>query len=313
MKTCPQCDTGYPDSQTACPIHGHLLDRMRKRKITVWFVALILAVAALPAMAQSDEGPILLPKPKPVAKPAKPSATLLVMCDLTCNWKLDGKAFGRIAAGDSVTAPLSLGKHLVDATTLDGLDEVKKEIEIKTTGQMNVNFALQSVQAARLKTDQEARDKAVREQQERDTAERVAKDKAAREQQEREWVAHELSALTWIDPATGLRWTKTDNGSNVTWQQAMDYCRNLQLAGHSDWRLATIEELQGIYEPNANVGGWQHVKGNLQLSGWFQWSSSQGDASGEAWDFGFYGLGRYSRLLDDNSGGRALCVRRSGE
>jgi serine/threonine protein kinase/DUF4097 and DUF4098 domain-containing protein YvlB len=30
MKTCPQCDTGYPDSQTACPIHGHLLNEIRE-------------------------------------------------------------------------------------------------------------------------------------------------------------------------------------------------------------------------------------------------------------------------------------------
>ncbi|MGO9637319.1 MAG: serine/threonine protein kinase, partial [Terracidiphilus sp.] len=32
MKTCPQCDTGYPDSQTACPVHGHLLNEIRELK-----------------------------------------------------------------------------------------------------------------------------------------------------------------------------------------------------------------------------------------------------------------------------------------
>ncbi|MGD0680619.1 MAG: serine/threonine-protein kinase, partial [Terracidiphilus sp.] len=32
MKTCPQCDTGYPDGQTACPIHGHLLNEIRELK-----------------------------------------------------------------------------------------------------------------------------------------------------------------------------------------------------------------------------------------------------------------------------------------
>jgi serine/threonine protein kinase len=32
MKTCPQCDTGYPDSQIACPIHGHLLNEIRELK-----------------------------------------------------------------------------------------------------------------------------------------------------------------------------------------------------------------------------------------------------------------------------------------
>jgi serine/threonine protein kinase len=32
MKTCPQCDTGYPDSQSACPIHGHMLNEIRELK-----------------------------------------------------------------------------------------------------------------------------------------------------------------------------------------------------------------------------------------------------------------------------------------
>jgi serine/threonine-protein kinase len=30
MKSCPQCETGYPDSQTACPTHGHLLNEIRE-------------------------------------------------------------------------------------------------------------------------------------------------------------------------------------------------------------------------------------------------------------------------------------------
>ena len=30
MKTCPQCDTGYPDSHTTCPIHGLLLNEIRE-------------------------------------------------------------------------------------------------------------------------------------------------------------------------------------------------------------------------------------------------------------------------------------------
>src|SRR5208337_2663443 len=98
------------------------------------------------------------------------------------------------------------------------------------------------------------------------------------------------SALTWTDPATGLMWTKKDTGSDVNWSQAMSYCSKLQLAGYSDWRLPTIDELQGIYDPNINVPGhyadgeavtW-HVKGNLQLSGDL-WSNSQGNASGESW------------------------------
>ena len=47
----------------------------------------------------------------------------------------------------------------------------------------------------------------------------------------------------WTDPATGLTWAKKDNGSDATWSQADDYCRNLRLGGRLDWRLPTIDEL----------------------------------------------------------------------
>jgi hypothetical protein len=118
--------------------------------------------------------------------------------------------------------------------------------------------------------------------------------------------------LTWSDPATRLMWAKKDNGSDVNWQQATNYCRNLQLSGYSDWHLATIDELKGIYDANANIDGC-HVKGNLQLSSSWYWSSSRGNASGEAFYFGFNdGI---AALLPTRlpHGLRALCVRHLGK
>lgn len=129
----------------------------------------------------------------------------------------------------------------------------------------------------------------------------------------------------WIDPSTGLMWAGKDNGKDVSWHKAMKYCRDLRLAGYSDWRLATIRELQGIYDKDANAPGrggqgaatW-HVKGNLFLTG-NQWSSTRlvddrGHPSGYASRFDF----NEGRVFNGDelwfyTNKRALCVRSVGE
>jgi len=120
----------------------------------------------------------------------------------------------------------------------------------------------------------------------------------------------------WTDPATGLTWTKADNGSDVNWNQATDYCSSLRLGGYSDWRLPTTDELQDIYDPAIDIPGyWStgiadtwHVKGNLKLSG-VHWSSTQKNAK-EAWWVNFDSGKRISSRLSDSVSDRALCVRR---
>ena len=47
---------------------------------------------------------------------------------------------------------------------------------------------------------------------------------------------------TVFDCTTSLIWQK-DHAGPMSWQEAMDYASKLELAGHSDWRLPTIEEL----------------------------------------------------------------------
>ena len=129
----------------------------------------------------------------------------------------------------------------------------------------------------------------------------------------------------WTDPSTGLMWAGKDNGKDVNWHKAIKYCRDLRLAGYSDWRLATLGELEGIYDKNANAPGrdgqvastW-HVKGNLFLTG-NQWSSTRlgddrGHSSGYACRFDF----NEGRPFDGDELSfytfkRALCVRGSGK
>ena len=134
----------------------------------------------------------------------------------------------------------------------------------------------------------------------------------------------------WSDPSTGLMWAGKDTGKDVSWNKAMKYCRDLRLAGYSDWRLANMAELQGIYDKTTNAPGlagpgngrpdtW-HVKGNLFLTG-YQWSSGRriddrGHPSGYAWYFDF-NEGRSNNQPTgfpySSSFMRALCVRGSGK
>jgi hypothetical protein len=127
------------------------------------------------------------------------------------------------------------------------------------------------------------------------------------------------SADVWTDPSTGLIWTKRDNGSDATWQQARDYCASLntnRYAGYTGWRLPEIGELAGLYDSSVTQRDrttCPHVKGGIQLTGCFGWSATAGNASGEAWFFLFWNGGRDSGPLDLIINERALCVRRSGE
>jgi hypothetical protein len=123
-------------------------------------------------------------------------------------------------------------------------------------------------------------------------------------------------------------WAGRDNGKDVGWHDAMKYCRDLRLAGYSGWRLATLSELEGIYDKTANAPGLSgpgkespftyRVKGKLFLTG-DEWSSERryddrGHPSGYEWYFDF----NEGRSDNDPSGFpysssliRALCVRGS--
>lgn len=134
----------------------------------------------------------------------------------------------------------------------------------------------------------------------------------------------------WIDPSSGLMWAARDNLQDfIIYSEATRYCHDLRLAHYSDWRLATFDELQGIYDEKAASPGvsprshdhepkprFFHVKGNLFLTG-LEWGSTHpvggGDSSEEESFFDF----QNGRVVKDDHHSirerRALCVRRSSK
>ncbi len=119
------------------------------------------------------------------------------------------------------------------------------------------------------------------------------------------------AAGTWKDNATGLLWSINDNGSDTGWTQASNYCKDLTLGGHKDWRLPTLKELETIYDKRLSKE--LKAKNPIELEGEKMWAESTD--SGNAWIFSFLNGGTSMLPVGGGCGGsgRALCVRQSGK
>ncbi|MBF0525592.1 MAG: DUF1566 domain-containing protein [Deltaproteobacteria bacterium] len=101
---------------------------------------------------------------------------------------------------------------------------------------------------------------------------------------------------TVTDINTGMIWQQSDDGKKHTWSDACEYCKKLKLAGHSDWRIPTVDQLGSIVDfsrldPAINT---IYFKGQ---SGWFWSGSYNHDDSKGASVVSFFngGLGYYGR------------------
>ena len=81
---------------------------------------------------------------------------------------------------------------------------------------------------------------------------------------------------TVTDKLTGLMWTKDANlsGHTMSWQQALDYVKTLNIGGHTDWRPPNINELDSLidysqYDPALPLG---HPFTDVQSNAY--WSST---------------------------------------
>lgn len=136
------------------------------------------------------------------------------------------------------------------------------------------------------------------------------------------------------DKINGKTWSdKAD--SEMTWQEAQDYCSNLTSCGYSDWHMPTISELRTLIQncPATQTGGECGVtdsclsysdcrndacngcfisdssnKSKLGDTGWFWSSSVPSDNSNYAW---YVYFGQYGQVYDNNKSTNysVRCVR----
>ena len=137
------------------------------------------------------------------------------------------------------------------------------------------------------------------------------------------------------EDANGLMWTLKDNGQDINALEAESYCKALHTGNYSDWRLPTVLELVAIFDPSVSRdsqpttkstrtmknGAWEtipkgavwqyHIKGGIELTATWVWSSSEDDASnGQKHDFvEFQDGGGYRQTATAKDMFRALCAR----
>ena len=101
---------------------------------------------------------------------------------------------------------------------------------------------------------------------------------------------------------TELVWEKQSAPGTYTWQAALKYCENLELAGQTDWRLPNMRELQSIVDYGRFKPAIDPV---FEASPNWYWSSSAFvGLSGYAGVVGFYNGG-----ADDMDLGNEYFVR----
>lgn len=79
-----------------------------------------------------------------------PSAPVILTATLPCQWKLDGVPEGALEYGSTLHLRLILGKHVLEATSDDGIDRWEQNVDVPGQEEMGITIGLASVRAVRL-------------------------------------------------------------------------------------------------------------------------------------------------------------------
>ena len=118
---------------------------------------------------------------------------------------------------------------------------------------------------------------------------------------------------TVLDSKTGLTWAANDNGEDINWQDAKNYCKNYRGGGYTDWRMPTQDELAGLYDVaetyKSDCGYNVHVTELIHLTCTWVWASETRGSGASYFNFNL-GHQRHWRYRSHDDFFRALPVRR---
>lgn len=117
------------------------------------------------------------------------------------------------------------------------------------------------------------------------TAKAIAKDSR--------FIAYEDGTV--LDTQMHLMWAAKDNGSNINWGNAKNYCENYSGGGYSGWRMPTQDELAGLYDEaktqkNEAMPDYPiHLTELIDLTSGYPWAS---ETRGSEAAYFFFGNGK---------------------
>lgn len=85
---------------------------------------------------------------------------------------------------------------------------------------------------------------------------------------------------TVTDSKTGLMWQQIPSTSDYSWQEAVDYCENLELNGYDDWRMPSLKELFSISDFSS---GWPYLN-----TSYFHLASGEVTKDEQFWSSNYY-------------------------
>ena len=116
-----------------------------------------------------------------------------------------------------------------------------------------------------------------------------------------------IGSLTAVDNITKLEWQRMDDNIERNWHDAWDYCADLALDTHDDWRLPAATELQSIADYSSTTKPYiDPVAFTNTNSDAFYWSATmEASNSSRAWA----AIGGFVGTASTTSLGFVRCVR----
>ena len=268
--------------------------------------------------------------------------TLLVETNADCKLTVDGVAKGTLRGESARQVELKPGEHRIQCASTALTTISVGQTKVVTTGQQAVvAFDLQAklteaskaedekkAEQAKLADEQRTRDEAKqaeatrvaeeqRKAQEAQLAEAQRKAEETRDAEEQRKFQEaarnggfaDLGNGVLKNVRTGLEWTQSDNGRDINWNDARNYCASKGGA----WRLPTVAELAAIYDKSSAVtrcgGVTCSVSPLFRLSSNWSWSRTQ-NGSSKVLYVDLNDGNRHFSNVGNPFNSRALCVRR---